>query len=152
MHFVTGGAFNGKRKWVVDTYKLQQTQNYTWISPFRQYFDFVQLTDTAKFQTVTIIEGLEVLIEIGLRQDQKDLRNAWTVIFQKWMSWEQQNDHHDLIVIGSDITKGIVPIEKHDRQWRDLVGWCYQDLMKLCQRADLIWYGTAQPLKREGII
>jgi adenosylcobinamide kinase/adenosylcobinamide-phosphate guanylyltransferase len=151
LHFVTGGAFNGKRKWVADSYKLQETQNYTWISPFRQGFDFVKLSDIAKFQTITIIEGLEELIKMGLEQDQTDLRITWTTIFRQWLSWEQQNDHNILIVIGSDITKGIVPIEKRDREWRDLVGWCYQDLMKICHRADLIWYGVAQPLKREDV-
>ena len=52
-----------------------------------------------------------------------------------------------IIVIGTDITKGIVPIEKENRVWRDLTGRVFQDTASICERVDLIWYGISKRLK-----
>ena len=52
-----------------------------------------------------------------------------------------------VILIGSDITKGIVPIEAENRVWRDVTGRVYQDTVSICNRVDLIWYGINKRLK-----
>lgn len=69
------------------------------------------------------------------------------VVLNKWLSWEQANKAHQLIVIGSDISKGIVPLKQSERQWRDVTGWFYQDLVNRAKRYDVIWYGIHQQLK-----
>jgi adenosyl cobinamide kinase/adenosyl cobinamide phosphate guanylyltransferase len=51
-------------------------------------------------------------------------------------------------VIGSDITKGVVPLEKENRIWRDLTGWAYQDTAAKAEKVDIIWYGLNQTMKR----
>ena len=52
-----------------------------------------------------------------------------------------------VILIGTDITKGIVPIEAENRVWRDVTGRVYQDTVSICNRVDLIWYGINKRLK-----
>lgn len=51
------------------------------------------------------------------------------------------------MLIGSDISKGIVPMAAEDRWWRDTTGWVYQDLVSAAERVDVIWYGISQKLK-----
>lgn len=52
-----------------------------------------------------------------------------------------------LYLIGTDVGKGIVPIDEHLRTYRDVVGWCYQDVAKLAERVDIIWYGINTTIK-----
>ncbi|MBE0403991.1 bifunctional adenosylcobinamide kinase/adenosylcobinamide-phosphate guanylyltransferase [Halomonas citrativorans] len=42
-----------------------------------------------------------------------------------------------LVIIASDIGRGIVPIERHQRRLRDLNGWFSQDV---AERAEHVWY------------
>ncbi|WP_100372647.1 bifunctional adenosylcobinamide kinase/adenosylcobinamide-phosphate guanylyltransferase [Bacillus sp. FJAT-45037] len=73
--------------------------------------------------------------------------------FRQWLhfglEWEAKNKGFQLLLIGSDIGKGIVPVNASDRNWRDLVGWCYQDIVKQAKVVQLVWYGLNQELKNE---
>ena len=60
----------------------------------------------------------------------------------------KKNYQRKLVVIGSDITKGIVPVEKENRLWRDVTGWAYQDLAAQADKIDIIWYGCNQTIKQ----
>lgn len=56
-----------------------------------------------------------------------------------------------LVIIGTDISKGIVPLEKENRLWRDFTGWVYQDLVAKAERVDVIWYGINQIMKGQTL-
>ncbi|WP_342513270.1 bifunctional adenosylcobinamide kinase/adenosylcobinamide-phosphate guanylyltransferase [Sporosarcina sp. FSL K6-1522] len=56
----------------------------------------------------------------------------------------------DVIVILTDIGRGIVPIDAQQRQLRDACGRLYQRLMAEADEVTRIWYGLAQILKKRG--
>jgi adenosylcobinamide kinase / adenosylcobinamide-phosphate guanylyltransferase len=64
--------------------------------------------------------------------------------------WEQEKPQKKLVVIGTDITKGIVPVDRENRLWRDVTGWAYQDLAAQADKIDIIWYGCNQTIKQTG--
>jgi adenosyl cobinamide kinase/adenosyl cobinamide phosphate guanylyltransferase len=100
---------------------------------------------------VLVLEGLEEWIKQCI-SDRKpeEFRSNWRNILREWQQWEQMDSGRHVIFIGTDITKGIVPMEKENRIWRDMTGWVYQDLAACCERVDVIWYGLNQTIKGDG--
>lgn len=139
MHFVFGGAFNGKRKWVKDTYKEHDIR---WISAYEQ----AEVPKELETNGVTVLEGMEVwareLIAKGFT-----VKEASAFLEQAVSRWSKQSDQ--LVVIGTEIGKGIVPMDEEDRMWRDACGYVYQHIVKKADRVDQIWYGIATRLKGE---
>lgn len=141
MHFVTGGAFNGKRKWVKENYPEGE-----WFSAYNK--DPLIMNLESPWNSTFILEGIEVwvkelLAEMTMDEGRKYLRD----VIAGWYNWENVSPDRKLIIIGTDITKGIVPIDKADRNWRDLIGWFYQDIAIKCERVDVVWYGLNQTVK-----
>lgn len=145
MHFIFGGAYNGKSKWVKNEYRHLDGQSVLWISAYR--------TDEIpkilpRDPMLIVIEGFELFIKQHIdKRSSKESLKFWRDKIAFWIDWEKQNEQRKVIVIGTDISKGIVPMEPSDRQWRDETGWVYQDLVKVADRVDLIWYGLASQLK-----
>ncbi len=148
MHFVVGGAFNGKAKWVKQRYG-QMCGHFDWRSAYSPSFEKTQFEEAAAFAPCTVLEGIEYYIKAKLAQcgSADRARALFNSQLDEWLNWEQAVEGRTLVVIGNDLSKGIVPIERADRMWRDVTGWCYQDLAKRAERVDLIWYGIANPLK-----
>lgn len=145
MHVITGGAYNGKASWVRETYDLKY-KAHTWLSAYDNEACPHHLS-IYKNDTI-ILEGVEQWIRQKLLEKGSTFsRYDGKVVLNKWLSWEQANKAHQLIVIGSDISKGIVPLKQSERQWRDVTGWFYQDLVNRAKRYDVIWYGIHQQLK-----
>jgi len=143
LHFVTGGAFNGKRKWVSKTYGETK-----WISAFQGAALIEDLSELNA--SCIVLEGVEEwLRELLLEMDINEARNYWKSIVSKWLDWQSHAPARRVVIIGTDMTKGIVPVEKENRNWRDLTGWAYQDLTTHCSRVDIIWYGINQTIKGE---
>ncbi|MBD1378704.1 bifunctional adenosylcobinamide kinase/adenosylcobinamide-phosphate guanylyltransferase [Metabacillus arenae] len=141
MHFVTGGAFNGKRKWVINHYQIGSvTLNYTWISAYEQENE-QQFEGTDQFKNTTIIEGMELFI--------RNYSNNFemTVMLDEWLKWEEKSADRKLVIIGTDVSKGIVPLQQENRNWRDDVGRFYQLLASKADKVDVIWYGIPTSLK-----
>ena len=143
MHFITGGAFNGKREWVKKTYGLTDA----WISAYQET---ALPTDLIKVDSdLLVLEGVEIWIkELTETNDSFRCREIWKQTIRHWLLWEQENYQRKLVVIGTDITKGIVPVEKENRLWRDVTGWAYQDLAAQSDKIDIIWYGCNQTIKQ----
>ncbi|WP_068677277.1 bifunctional adenosylcobinamide kinase/adenosylcobinamide-phosphate guanylyltransferase [Oceanobacillus sp. Castelsardo] len=142
MHFVTGGAFNGKRAWVKDNYDGAE-----WLSSYNG--DTLPETLEALSSEYIVLEGVELLTEewserMDIDEAQVHLRKR----LDQWLAWENANANRSVIIIGTDIMKGIVPMHKEERDWRDLTGWFYQDLVKKSKRVDVIWYGINQTIKK----
>lgn len=143
MHFITGGAFNGKRAWVKERY-----QEAEWISAY----DGDPFCEILEGRSIVVLEGLELWMkELSEKLSINQAREYLKKVFAGWQEWENSACNRQVIVIGSDISKGIVPMEKENRDWRDLTGWAYQDLTSICQRVDIIWYGINRTIKGEGM-
>ena len=144
MHFVTGGAYNGKAKWVRQHYELDDTSS-EWISAYHDQplpFHFHENT--------VVLQGIEAWISRDAAEQDADaaaIRLKWREIIEQWQIWEAAKEHRRCILIGADITKGIVPIAVKHRIWRDATGWVFQDIVAASSRVDVIWYGVSQQLK-----
>lgn len=146
MHFITGGAFNGKAKWVRNFYKIKERHDVIWISAYKHQALPMMLHDFGK--DLVVLEGAEQWVrEISVRSDLKGFREEWKNVLRNWHLWETESPERTLVIIGADITKGIVPVKKEHRNWRDCTGWAFQDIVGLADRVDLIWYGIGQRLK-----
>lgn len=143
MHFITGGAFNGKRAWVKENKECSD-----WISAYdqRRFPEDLGVTTGE----IVVLEGLENWTkELSQKMNVTEARGFLKRILANWQEWEKVESGRELILIGTDITKGIVPMEEADRNWRDLTGWFYQDIVRSCKRVDVIWYGLNQQIKGE---
>ncbi|WP_338021698.1 bifunctional adenosylcobinamide kinase/adenosylcobinamide-phosphate guanylyltransferase [Rossellomorea pakistanensis] len=93
---------------------------------------------------IVVFEGIEYWLKKEMFKSEIDhVRKEWMQFINGWNSSYNVN----IILIGTDITKGIVPLNDTDRQWRDLTGWVYQDIVRNANRVDTIWYGLNQRLK-----
>jgi adenosylcobinamide kinase / adenosylcobinamide-phosphate guanylyltransferase len=98
--------------------------------------------------TIAVFEGVEVwLKEWAGSMGLVEIRQKWQSLLREWLEWESREYKRKLILIGCDISKGIVPMTPEDRSWRDITGWVYQDIVTDAERADVIWYGISQKLK-----
>jgi adenosylcobinamide kinase/adenosylcobinamide-phosphate guanylyltransferase len=145
MHFVTGGAFNGKSNWV-RTYNPVITRDAYW---FSAYFKDELPEHVDQFrEDCIILEGIEQWIKELLQEvDAAKARQKWRLLLEQWQKWETNDKGRTVILIASDITKGIVPTKAEDREWRDVTGRVFQDTVAICDRVDLIWYGINTRIK-----
>jgi adenosylcobinamide kinase / adenosylcobinamide-phosphate guanylyltransferase len=141
MQFVTGGSFNGKSEWVRETNK----QKLEWLNVSEER----TLPQPDTFQNTVVLEGLEYLIlnEVRKEKEMNMIRSEFHSLFETWKKWEETSANQKVIWIGSDIGRGIVPVDSTERKWRDITGWVYQDLVKLAGSVYEIWFGLPQRLK-----
>lgn len=145
MHFITGGAFNGKRAWVKENYGISGN----WLSAYHDHHLHADINQIES--NLLVLEGIEIwLKELTKTYDSFKCREIWNTTINYWLIWEKAASNRKLVVIGNDITKGIVPMEKENRLWRDVTGWAYQDLAVKADKVDIIWYGLNQTIKHTG--
>ncbi|MCA1022812.1 bifunctional adenosylcobinamide kinase/adenosylcobinamide-phosphate guanylyltransferase [Halobacillus litoralis] len=130
MEFVTGGAYNGKGKWVEEEW-IDRHQEYTWINVKTQE---AVIPDTNQL----VLENIEFI--------SKETEEGWAWL-EPFITWENQHPQRRLLLIGTDMTKGMVPLEKSDRIWRDRTGFLYQMVMEEAEHAYVVWFGIAEQLK-----
>lgn len=148
MHFVTGGAFNGKRKWVKKLYQVHEA--CCWISAYENHPFPASIND--RDRDFLVLEGIELwLKQILQTEDVNNYRDFFRNRIHHWLEWEMEKPSRKLVIIGTDISKGIVPLEKENRLWRDFTGWVYQDLVAKAERVDVIWYGINQIMKGQTL-
>jgi len=142
MHVVTGGAYHGKSSWVKRFYELDE--NTSWISAYRQ--DPCPNKLHGKSQLI-VLEGVEEWIRQAIVTGKTFNRQVGKEVINQWDMWTKERDDRQLVIIGTDISKGIVPIDANDRLWRDVTGWFFQDLVARCKRFDIVWYGISRRMK-----
>ena len=136
MHFVIGGAYNGKRKWVES--QLNQV-SYQELSEPGEKID-------SGVNTILFIE-LENWILKQFGRDSDKVVLAWKQEVDRLLKWENGHPDRRVVIIGTDQSKGIVPIEKEQRYTRDVLGWCHQYSALKAERVTRVWYGVAEELK-----
>jgi adenosyl cobinamide kinase/adenosyl cobinamide phosphate guanylyltransferase len=143
VYFVTGGSFQGKRKWVKETL-VKGSDSVFWINGYKQ-----ESLDDSKFldKDIVVIEGMEEYIRHSLNTRN---REGWKLTLRHWQEWEKQQPTRLIAIIGCEIGLGIVPMEKRDRAWRDLVGWVYQDIASDSTNVVRLWCGIAETLKGDN--
>ena len=137
MYVILGGAYNGKRAYVEQLIAQMPLKelvvcegvlpNATVASPDKRF----------------IISEFEKIVLPLLDQPEEQVAQQ---IFEQIKRVTQQCE---VFCICTDMSRGVVPIEKQERQLRDTCGRVYQ---KLCQEADTVvrvWYGIPQMLKGE---
>ncbi|WP_185819717.1 bifunctional adenosylcobinamide kinase/adenosylcobinamide-phosphate guanylyltransferase [Salibacterium salarium] len=146
MQVVTGGAFNGKKEWVLKQIVTEYHLGHTWFNLYKNMeYGWLPVSDLG--DKMVVIEG----IEAGLKQAMDQKNQAAPLFFQEYLlpllSWEKKYAEREVIIIGTDISKGIVPLEKQTRDWRDETGRLYQNLFQNADHVYRIWFGIAQQLK-----
>lgn len=140
MHFITGGAFNGKRAWVKKKY------GPGWWHSAYQGVPILQ--EVLIKDDLLILEGVEIWLKaLTEKYDSNQCLEIWNSCLENWILWESAQQNRKLVVIGTDITKGIVPMESENRLWRDVTGWAYQQLAAKAEQVEIIWYGLNQTIK-----
>lgn len=148
MHFITGGAFNGKRVWVIKHYEAEG--KIFWLSAYKGEPIPQEINDNGN--DIVILEGIEIWIKKLIDQnDAIETLKVWNQWLEDWMQWEAAKKNRKLVVIGTDISKGIVPMERENRLWRDTTGWVYQKIASKAEKVDIIWYGLNQTIKEKGM-
>lgn len=152
MHFVFGGAFHGKKRWVIDFFQVNQDKRYFWFNANSEAKNFQNVILQLEDHNIVVIEGIEKVIQEIVDNDKK---NNPLHSFLEWLTpilnWEAEKDNRQLVIIGTDSTKGIVPIAKQERLLRDEVGRCFQAISSMSKDVSLIWYGLSQSLKTGGV-
>ena len=144
MQFVTGGAFNGKSSWVRAYNQINGGSKLDFcLSPSSFTIEFRSFG-----RECVVIEGIEQWIKELLTEfDAEAVRENGKHFWKNGRFGKAADQGRMVILIGSDITKGIVPIEAENRVWRDVTGRVFQDTVSICNRVDLIWYGINKRLK-----
>ncbi|WP_202080358.1 bifunctional adenosylcobinamide kinase/adenosylcobinamide-phosphate guanylyltransferase [Caldalkalibacillus salinus] len=159
MLLVVGGAYAGKRKIV----RSQMNHNRCeWISAYEghrleRWRDVWVKTDTI------VIEGWERWLKQALHKGQSidELRERMQNHLQALAHVEQERrachahkDRRDVgdhvILIMLEMGRGVVPMDKSDRDLRDLCGWLLQDATQLSERVLYVWHGLYKQLKGNG--
>lgn len=132
MHIFIGGAYNGKHEYVRRWLKEQELVDVEWYVG--------QFPKEPTSQTV-VVSGLEEAIKPLLEKDEVSLALQ---IAEQLQLLEKR---HQVIIIATEIGRGIVPIDPQDRKLRDTLGRLYQQLFKTSEHITRIWYGLAEEIK-----
>jgi len=128
MHIYIGGAYNGKRAYVL---KVLENKNVQWFEG--------ELPNKANPDQCIVVAGLENwLLQTNLPEQE-----AIDLIVD---SVKGRNTY----LILTDMNRGIVPMDAEQRNLRDVCGRLYQRLILEADEVTRIWYGIAQNLKKRG--
>ena len=128
MHIVFGGAYNGKRQYVLAQLANERYEEYSGEIP-------------SEASKTVIISNFEQLVMTYRQMD--ELEVAKTIVAQITALSRQAK----VICICNDIGRGIVPIDKDERFIHDACGRVYQALFKEAESIVRIWYGIAERIK-----
>ncbi|MGE7024099.1 bifunctional adenosylcobinamide kinase/adenosylcobinamide-phosphate guanylyltransferase [Solibacillus cecembensis] len=137
MYVILGGAYNGKRNYV--EIMLQKRGNVAVHDIAGEIPDITAISE----KDVVVISEFETIVQAMLAQPEETV--AMEIVEQLC----ELNKHAQVICICTDMSRGVVPLEKEVRQMRDTCGRIFQ---KLCKEADTVirvWYGLPQILKGE---
>lgn len=144
MHVITGGAYNGKWHFVKEFYHLTDEADFI---KYSGYNNDKLPVDLLQIQTkYLIIQHLEMYVKKFFEND-ASLPSQTEAFVLNCLNWQERNPYSTLILVGDDISKGVVPTDKKEREWRDQTGLLYQRLVQASDRFDMIWYGINKQLK-----
>jgi len=126
MHLILGGRYMGKRAYAESLYKN---------------FDFIY--DLASCEPEIIKNGFNLILNLQAGTKKLLLKNINIIeFFEAKLEFLRSS-----VLIGDEISGGIIPIDKFERQWRDETGRLYQFLAKEADIADRVLAGLPLRLK-----
>ncbi len=108
-------------------------------------------------ENTVVLQGIEAWISRDAAEQDADaaaIRMKWQEIIKEWQIWEAAKEHRRCILIGADITKGIVPIEAETSS----LARCYRlGFSRYCRcfkpcRCHLVWSVAAIKIKEDFIM
>ncbi|MDD4376929.1 MAG: cobalamin biosynthesis protein CobU [Eubacteriales bacterium] len=128
MILIFGGAYQGKLEYALEKYNLQMED------VFQCEMDTINIDLDKKI--ITNLENFIFACVNGEIEAKDYLEEQWEIL-------------KDKIVICTDISQGVVPMEKKERAWREMTG---RTMVFLGKRADVItrvFCGIGQNIKEE---
>ena len=132
MHIIIGGAYNGKRKYVLERLGGR---------PYEIYEGEIPAGAFSKQEHV-IIAGFEKLVLSYRGHDELEVAE---LIVHRLKQLQQQTN---VICICNDVRRGIVPMKKEQRFIRDACGRVYQRLFDEADAVTRVWYGIPEVIKK----
>ncbi len=129
MHIIIGGAHNGKRAYVKTLLEKQQKNSVQWCEGEIPSIGSEPL----------VLAGIEKWLEQCGLSEEEAINHVMKSI-----------ENRDVILILTDIGRGIVPMDAGQRELRDVCGRLYQRLFSEADEITRIWYGIAKTLKNRG--
>lgn len=133
MHVFIGGSYNGKGQFVKQWLEEKGAKNVRW-------YDGVIPVDAVPGETI-VIRHLESLLRTFSLSDEVSVA---TSVFEQLVALDKQ---HTLVIILTDLGRGVVPLDVKTRQLRDACGRLYQLLLKESKHVTRILYGLSETLK-----
>ncbi|MGE7917348.1 bifunctional adenosylcobinamide kinase/adenosylcobinamide-phosphate guanylyltransferase [Viridibacillus sp. NPDC093762] len=133
MHVFIGGAYNGKRDYVRNWLEEQGKKDVAWLAS--------ELPMTVPEASTIVVSGLEKIVANHLDVDED------TLAAQLLQQLQALGTEKELIVIVTEMGRGVVPIDANTRKLRDICGRFYQKLFKISPQITRIWYGIAETIK-----
>ncbi|GGC75594.1 hypothetical protein GCM10007216_02680 [Thalassobacillus devorans] len=143
MQLVVGGAYSGKRKFV--NRKFPDSQ---WLSAYENE-SLTQWKETyITVDSAQVIEGWEVWIrqEWEKARELELVRNYFEACITEMKQIEKQKQQ-PIVLIMLEMGRGVVPMDKNDRSWRDLSGWVLQTAAEKAESVHYCWHGLSRQLK-----
>jgi adenosylcobinamide kinase / adenosylcobinamide-phosphate guanylyltransferase len=139
---VVGGAYSGKRNLIRERY-----ENLIWHSAYRQD-QLEHWHQNSKEQSILVLEGWEQWIQqTWLEKGEMDEVKAYFEAEICKICEIEKQTNIQVIFSMLEMGRGIVPMNKDDRAWRDLCGWILQYAARHADRVDYCWHGLAKSLK-----
>lgn len=103
MKFITGGAYQGKKDFVINNLNISENNIYNGI-----------LCDLNKIFVSKCVDNYHIFIKNLISKDINPIEFT-----QKLLS-----ENNNVIIIMNEIGCGIVPIDENERFWREMCGKC----------------------------
>lgn len=143
MQLVVGGAYSGKRKWVKEKFP-----DSPWISAYEnaQLTNWKQTYESGSSPLIT--EGWEEWIrqEWDKSGELDVVTEYFEAIIDEMQRVEEQRKQ-SIVMIMLEMGRGVVPIDKDERAWRDLSGWVLQSAAARAESVHYCWHGLSRKLK-----
>jgi hypothetical protein len=145
MILIFGGAYQGKKEYVISRYKITDAQIYNCENPDNYRDSCIaggagELRDAAG--SFPVADHLEAWILREIREKRNPEKELQAVLDSGCLD--------DQIVICADITQGVVPIDADMRKWRDQTGKCLQLLASRADEVVRVFCGLAETVKSCG--
>lgn len=142
MLLVVGGAYSGKRKVV-----KEMLNDCCWISAYDNQKWECWLEKKGKGGNL-VFEGFEIWIEKEISSGKKmeEVVELFQAFIRTLARYEQGSDS-SIVIVMLEMGRGIVPLEKKDRELRDAAGWILQEAAIHAGEVIYVWHGLAKRIK-----
>lgn len=126
MKMVIGGAFQGKRRYASEKYKIEE----------RDWLDG-NVCSMEELWNGRAVMDFHLFLRRQMKREKDAVRLAASI-------WEK---NPDLILVTNEVGYGVVPIDKEEREWREFCGRVCTVLASHAEEVTRVCCGIGQPVK-----